>query len=471
MQRLSFRPAAAGVLGLFTVALGSTLWLVQPPRVEAVRPGAVQQQEPEAAETPLVGQPNVVRQGFPAREADPADLSKSDTAWEIEWDITNPLNGPPRFSPLPSSVLAIRSAKFMYKDRNGRPRWITVLRNLEIGEVFVPYDPGYPRYDDVSEMNFWIVRADPKNLGPNCVAPGVILPSADPSKRDKVYKEVHDDGPRWFSDMGFSGQDRSRRGERMLIWCLFYGANYRYIFEYGFGDDGTVVCRVGATARNLLPRQINQGDVHLHVGCWRFDPDLGDPTDPAQGGPAQNAIQVVRRLPQTPDLPDGKFFVDVKPFAAGSDGLAREGFALWRPEEFTTLRIESAVRKNGNPVPRPTSYDLIPIRQGSVRNFPAEYDFVNKDFWVTLTDPSHTTFTQVAEYAVGRKPIDNQAVTVWHNSPLLHSPRAEDYGEDGMSNVTGVALTSWSGFMLKPRNLFDSTPLYKYVPRPPRRLQ
>jgi hypothetical protein len=465
MRRRSFRPAAAGLVTLVVAAFGLALWCLRPGRVEAVH--AERQPAAEAVQLP----PQVVRQGFPAASADPADPTKSDTAWEIEWDITNPMNGPPNFSFASSSVLAIRSAKFMYKDHNGQPRWITPVRNLEIGEVFVPYDPGYPRYDDVSQMNFWIVRADRKNLGPNCVAPGEILSSTDPYKQDKVYKEVHDDGPRWFSDFSSLGQERCRRGERMLIWCAFFGANYRYIFEYGFGDDGTINCRLGATAHNLLRFQPDQRDTHLHVGCWRFDADLGDPTGgPALGGPEQNVVQVVRRLPRTRDVPDGKFYLDVQPFGAERDGVAREGFALWRAEEFTTLRIESTVRKNGNPSPHATAYDLLPVRNGSVRNFPAEYDFVNKDFWVTLTEPQQTTFTQVPTYAADRRPIDKQPVTVWHNAPLLHSVRAEDLGPDGVTNWTGVALTSWTGFTLRPRNLFDSSPLYTPVIRFSRRV-
>jgi hypothetical protein len=464
MRRRSFRPAAAGLVTLAAISLGLAAWCLRPARVEAV--AAERQPGPETSGLPS----QVVRQGFPAASADPGDLSKSDTAWEIEWDITNPMNGPPRYTFARSSILAIRSAKFMYKDRNGQPRWITPVRNLEIGEVFVPYDPGYPRYDDISQMSFWIVRADPKNLGPNCVAAGEILPSPDPYKQNKVYKEVHDDGPRWFADFSSLGQERCRRGEKMLVWCAFFGANYRYVFEYGFGDDGTITCRLGATAHNLMRYRPDQKDTHLHVGCWRFDPELGDPTaGPAGGGPEQNVVQLVRRLPRTPDVQDGTYYLDVRPFGAGRDDVAREGFALWRPEEFTTLRIESSARKNGNPVPHATAYDLLPVRNGSVRNFPAEYDFANKDFWVTLTEPNQTTFTQVATYAAERRPIDHHAITVWHNTPLLHSVRAEDFGQDGASSWEGVALTSWSGFTLRPRNLFDCSPLYTPVTRFSRR--
>jgi hypothetical protein len=327
--------------------------------------------------------------------------------------------------------------------------------------MFVPYDPGSPRFQDVANHPFWLTRADESFLGPNCVAPGKVLRSTDPNHDQRVYKEVHDDGLRWVSDGGYTSGDRARRGEKMLLWAVFYGANYRYIMEYGFADDGSITCRVGATARNIFARRPDQGDTHLHVGCWRFDPDLGDPTGTLPGGPDKNVVRLVRRLPLTPDTGDGKFKIAVEPFAAGADGQACEGGALWRPEEFTTLRIESTVRKNGNPEPRAAAYDLMPFRNGSVRSFPPNYDWVNRDFWVTLSEPSHTTYSEVANYASGQRPIDQKAVTVWHNAPVLHTARSEDFGPDGRSNYEGVALTGWASFTLRPRNLFDSTPLYR----------
>src|SRR5262249_49504930 len=76
---------------------------------------------------------NVVKLGFPAGKCDSQDLSKSDTAWEIEWEITNPENGMSKKNSSPSSVLAIRSARFMFKDKEGKFRWYTVLKNLEVG--------------------------------------------------------------------------------------------------------------------------------------------------------------------------------------------------------------------------------------------------------------------------------------------------------------------------------------------------
>lgn len=399
-------------------------------------------------------------QGFPARAADPKNPMKSDSGWFIEWDITAPTNNP-NDSSSPSSVLKIASAMYMYKSRTGEPRWITVAKDLRLGEIFVPYDTGSPRFQDIETQAFWLVKADEKFLGPSCVLPGKILMCPDPNLTGRVYREVHDDGLRWISDSSSEGHDVARRGEKMLIWAVFYGANYRYIMEYGFSDDGTITCRLGATARNFYNRRPDQGDTHLHVACWRFNPDLGDETKGQPGGPDSNVIRLARRLPESTAANNGKFKIAVEPFAPGADDSSREGSALWQPEEFTTLRIESTVRKNGSDDPRPVAYDLLPIRHGSVRYFPASFDFVNKDFWVTLTAPNQTSFSEVATYAKEQRPIDGKPVTIWHNSPVLHTARGEDFGPDGVSSDEGVALTAWASFVLRPRNLFDSTPLFK----------
>jgi hypothetical protein len=462
MSRLLRRSITAVVL----FAVAAVGWVLSHRALEAVappvRPGAL---AVGVAPTPPTEDETLVKQGFPARSADPKDLTKSDSAWEIEWDITNPTNKPGS-TRAPSSVLRIASANFMYKDKDGKARWITVVRNLELGELFVPYDPGSPRYNDVAGQAFWIMKADAKLLGPACVAPGKVLRSRNLTLDNKVYKEVHDDGLRWLNDAGMNGPDKGRRGEKLILWTVFYGGNYRYIIEYGFSCDGTITCRLGATARNHSPRQDNQNDVHLHVGCWMFDPELTDPKT-ANNGPPLNLVQLVRRLPRNPATADGLFRMDVRPFGTSLTGPpanspALEGSALWVPEEFTLLRIQSATRKNNNVPPQPTCYDLVPLRFGSVRNFPvAGFDFANKDFWVTHKVAGPYRYTQVPSY-VGRPPreLEGKAITVWHSSPLLHVPRAEDFGPDGRTNATGVALTAWASFILKPRNLFDRTPFY-----------
>ena len=402
-----------------------------------------------------VSEANIFRQGFPAGKNHSADLSTCETGWEIDWEITNPDNGAGKFSS-PSSVLAIRSAKFLFKDAHGKQRWFTVLKNLEVGEILVPYDHLRPVFMDVSEHPFHIVPAKKEYLGPACVVPGEILGSTDPRMKNRVLKEVHDDGLRWMNS-----SEHARRGEKMLVWAIFNGGNYRYIIEYGFGDDGVITCRLGATAHNFFDKQTDGRDVHLHVACWRWDPEMCEETaGHTAGGAKENRVLLVRRVPSAP-VPNGKFRVDIGPFNPDDKGQATEGFADWKAEEFTSLRVESAERTNSSKNPRFTAYDLVPQRQGAVRNYPWKYAFANHDFWVTHQRTGQAKYSEVPLYAMRSDPLAGAACTIWHNAASLHVPRGEDYGSDGVSSRKGAAITNWAGFMLRPVNLFDSTPLYE----------
>jgi len=42
----------------------------------------------------------------------------------------------------------------MFKDSAGKIRWFTVLKNLEVGEIMVPYDKMEPVFLDVSRHAF-----------------------------------------------------------------------------------------------------------------------------------------------------------------------------------------------------------------------------------------------------------------------------------------------------------------------------
>jgi hypothetical protein len=428
---------------------------------------AAPRQQPDA--TAPAAAPHVVRQGFPAAGADPDDLTKSETAWEVEWELTHPTNKP--YFP-PGSTLRIKSAKFMFKDRTGRPQWVTVARMLELAEIYVPYDNGTTAFLDVHDMPFYITPAKREFLGPACVAPGEILTSPNPAWSNTVHKEVHDDGIRWMSaETSDRNQiaDRARRGEKMVLWATYYGANYRYLIEYGFGDDGMLFCRIGPTGRNIFNRQADQRDTHLHVGCWRFEPDLGDPTTAGRGGPRDNEVLLVRRVF---DDATERFGQVARPFAKNGRGEACEGNARWNPEEFTVLRVASKVRKNAHG--RAIAYDLITHRFGAPRqlqpeggSYSVDMDFINYDYWVTRTESGHTAYMDVPRYASQKRPLAGQPLTVWHCTPALHVARGEDFGpETGTNSYTGLATTFYTGFYFKPRDLFDSTPLYQPQTRP-----
>jgi hypothetical protein len=465
-----------GLMGLVVLAMGDSGKAPIRGELLARQAGA----QPAVAAGEQTSADNIVRQGFPAAKANPNDLTKSETAWEVEWELTHPENRP--LYP-PGSTLRIKSAKFMWRDRYGKPQWITVARMLELAEIYVPYDNGFTAFLDIHDMPFHITPARKEFLGPSCVLPGEILPSPNPAWSGTVHKEVHDDGIRWMSaetDGRNQIADRARRGEKMILWSTYYGANYRYLIEYTFGDDGMLTCRLGPTGRNIFNRQENLGDTHLHIGCWRLEFDLGDPTaserpteptPPAPGGPKDNDVLLVRRVF---DDASEKFSQVAKPFAKNPQGQACEGSARWSPEEFTMLRVQSRVRKNVHG--RPIAFDMIPHRLGALRQLQPEggtyandMDFINSDFWVTRTESGFTSYIDVPRYASQRRLLAGFPATVWHCSPVLHFPRGEDFGSsDGQNSYEGVALTFWTGFYVKPRDLFDGTPLYQPRQRAPR---
>jgi Cu2+-containing amine oxidase len=343
---------------------------------------------------------------------------------------------------------------------------------IELSEIYVPYDNGWTAFLDVHDMPFQITRARPEFLGPACVLPGEILKSSNPYWSDTVHKEVHDDGIRWMSaetSERYQITDRARRGQKMVLWSTYYGANYRYLIEYGFGDDGMLTCRLGPTGFNIFNRQDDLGDTHLHTGCWRMEFDLGDPIS-GSGGPKDNEVLLVRRVF---DDATEKFVQVARPFSKNYLGQACEGNARWNAEEFTSLRVQSRVRKNSHG--RPMSFDLIPQRVGAPRQLPhqggayaVDMDFINYDFWVTRAESRFTSYIDVPQYAAQRRPLAGHPTTVWHCTPALHFPRGEDFSsQDGKTSYTGLALTFWAGLFVRPRDLFDGTPLYQPRPRHP----
>jgi len=50
-------------------------------------------------------------------------------------------------------------------------------------------------------------------------------------------------------------------------------------------------CRIG-DGRNIFGPAGRSARTNMHIGCWRFEPDLGDPVNKV-GGPKDNGIALV----------------------------------------------------------------------------------------------------------------------------------------------------------------------------------
>jgi len=339
---------------------------------------------------------NEVVQEFPSR-------GTAETAWRV------------RFAHGTAKGLYITGAWFK---RSPSEPWMRVLWDARVADIFVPYHSGSPRYYDLTSFNFGLVPATAEDAG--CC--GTILDSV-------VVKEVRDRGIAWKDDT------EVRRGEALVLWATVDAANYNYIIEYSFRDDGMISFRIGGTARNLPGREF---EAHMHNGLWRVDIDLN--------GAAHDSALVAEHHESTTSSAAND---TASPINGG-----REGGAEWNALEFTQIRVVDTVRTNAHG--RNISYDMMPLRRGAARH---QEPFSHRDFWVTRYRGTELIYSQLPFYVSNAESVTDTDVVIWHSSPVHHLPRDED-GEYVGRSWRGVALLMWGGFDLRPRNLFDNTPLH-----------
>ena len=83
------------------------------------------------------------------------------------------------------------------------------------------------------------------------------------------------------------------------------------------------------------------------------------------------------------------------------------------------------------------------------------------DFWVTVNRKGELYYPKVHEYVKQKERIMGTDVVIWHSTACHHEPRSED-GMFRKEEFIGATPVAWSGFDLRPRNLFNGTPHYPY---------
>ena len=118
----------------------------------------------------------------------------------------------------------------------------------------------------------------------------------------------------------------------------------------------------------------------------------------------------------------------------------------------------------------------MPVRYGTPRH---NEEFTHHDLWVSQSHPERPTefiFANLPNIVKDEEPVEQTDIVLWCNSAVHHEPRHEDGKPNSAPRIwpgddawEGSALLMWSGFDLRPRNLFDRTPFYPYPPPPPAR--
>jgi primary-amine oxidase len=340
--------------------------------------------------------PYYVERGFPTS-------GTAQTRWRICWQIQ------------PQYGLTISSADFR---KSPSSPWITILNDTRVSEIFVPYHDGDPnkRFYDI------FMSTSSNN------------PLEDVSKADcpagtrflnKVCLEVNDRGIIWKDGPNV------RRGQEVVLWGALKGANYTYIQEWKFRDDGVLEGRVGATGQNY---GTSPTMAHMHNVIWRIDADLngGSNNSVALGTHQEMMDQGVDTMPSIPA-------------ASGHE---------WNQFQFNFLGISDAVLTNGHM--QPTSYMLMPLLFGTSRH---TEPFTKNDFWVTPHNNSQMDALSLPSYTMGQN-VANADIVVWYKGSLHHIPRAEDGEVIPGNGWRGETHLMWTGFIMMPNNLFYGTPLY-----------
>jgi Cu2+-containing amine oxidase len=342
---------------------------------------------------------------------------KMQTAWKVRYHANNPGPG-----------LVITGAWF--KTAPGA-EWIKVLENIRLSEIFVPYNNGTRIYDIGAQGNYRLLRHTQDDAG----AHGKLLNGG------LVVQELRDGGILW------KYYRQVRRAQDLVLWSTLGAGNYNYMMVYSFRCDGSLTCTMGSTGRNFGNHETTG---HMHHACWRIDVDLD--------GPDHNTVYLVKRVepkgPRKRGVPTARD--DVELF---NDGV--EGGAEWKAEEFTRLRVECP-RTNGQG--KKICYELLPLRPGTARHWGGGEDFTHYDFWVTPFRWHEQYYKSLPQFVRQKRKIVDTNVVLWYMSPAYHLPRDEDgvfiNPNTGRAQVRGVAMTNWCGFELRPRSLFEQSPLY-----------
>jgi Cu2+-containing amine oxidase len=291
--------------------------------------------------------------------------------------------------------------------------FVRVLFDARISEIFVPYHPGTPRLYDVSNASYPLLTLSTTD----CPAPHTIVGGG------KVCREIRDRGLAWKND------SLARRGEELVLWGVLDAANYNYILEWAFRDDGTITGRAGSTGPKLGGPNDTTG--HMHNFSWRLDFDLN--------GSAGDSVRRATHLENLQANPSS---------ATDSEVLvALEASVPWKPVAFSSVEIEDDVLKNGNG--RVTSYELVPYRTGTARH---TEPFSQTDFWVTAANPAQLLARNLSSYLNGQD-VSSADIVVWYTGSAHH--------EDGMRDEDRDTVpVMWTGFELVPKNLFERTPLF-----------
>jgi primary-amine oxidase len=327
-----------------------------------------------------------------------------------------------------------------YTPVGGTP--VEVLGRASLAEIHVPYDPGSPRFHDLSDYGLGDDFTMQDLTAEDCPG-GDLLDDGGIS----VVCQTEGAGGYAYKDYDQVGQSTSLN--LFSVSCI--GA-YCYVVAWNFDDDGTIRPEVGATGSLQMyggsPQTTwpvgggRRAVAHMHNFYWRLDFDIA-------GTPLDDRVEELEALPQ-----DGAAARRNTRRAFGVEvarRVAPGGMRSWRVRDLTATNADN----------HPISWELLPNTDNIYRG-PANEPFTRNELYVTrrkscerfATNNTPTGECQgfpndsVAAFANGES-LANRDLVVWYGASFHHLPRDED--EDHMH-------PHWTGFSIVPRDLTAENP-------------
>ncbi len=365
---------------------------------------------------------------------------------------------------------------------DGQPR--SVMYEGSLSELFVPYqstDPNwyFRTYMDAGEYGAGKLVV-PLERDRDCPSTAVYLDTIFADDEGHPYTQTdaaciferYVGDPVWRHYDALTGTSASRRDRELVVRFVTAIGNYDYLFDWSFGENGTLKVRFGASGMEEVqaipamrvdaenPNGMDFGRMiaphtlavnHDHFFSFRLDMDVDGPensfvcddlkTVAVKESPRKSLWAIASHTAKTEA--DAKMKLNI-----------REP-ALWRvvnphAENFVGYPTSYEFKSHGNAVSLMQADDYPQQRAG----------FTNYHLWVTPYQPEEL-------YAAGNYPnqshggdglpewtrqnrsIEDTDIVVWYTLGLHHVVRAEDWP---------VLPTEWHEFEIRPFDFFDRNP-------------
>lgn len=363
----------------------------------------------------------------------------------------------------------------------------SVMYQGNLSEIFVPYmDPAIGWYDkNYIDSGEYSVDGLTKPLMANIDCPphtyymDAIFADTDghPQQYNRMIGifEREPGDPSWRHYKGpEEGGPVGRKTRDLVVRTAAVLANYDYIFDWIFKQDGSIVVKIGATGmvavKQVAEKTVHEtikgdpeaygrlidervvGVNHDHYFNFRLDLDVDGP---------ENSLSVDKlRIQRLPDDHPRRSVWTVQSHTAQTESQAKMNINMAKPAMW---RFASSNRENT--IGHPTSYRIKPGMTSGVLISEDDYPrlragFINHHLWVTPYQPDELfaagefpTFSTpgmgLPAWTKNDRPIADTDIVAWYTVGMHHVVRSEDWP---------VMPVAWHSFEIRPFDFFDKNP-------------